>query len=182
MHTSPCNQQYISTYQADKCTHIHNERPSQRYSIFMYSSKPRTWLNVSAHTYHAMFLSQQLAPVNQEPINSPLIYIYTTMWVQQIKFLFQPISPSSQCQEANFGWAVLCDWFWNTSKSHSYVLSHLLHIPHLNLCGPTPSHQEVLLKSQFSNSTPGELRSLPGACEHLGLIICCIWEIRVAPP
>lgn len=120
-----------------------------------------------------------MVPICQEPINSLLMYIYTTMWVQQTQFLFHPISPSSH-QAANLGRAVCSDWFWNISKSGTCMLSPPTPISYQSLCSH-PLHQEGLLKSQFSNSTPAELRSLPEASEHSGLIICYVWETQVAP-
>lgn len=59
----------------------------------------------------------------QESINLPLTY--TTMWVQQIKFIFHPISPPLQRQAANLGWAVCSNSFWNISKSGMCMLGHL---------------------------------------------------------
>lgn len=136
----------------------------------MCSRKLKRCSSVSALEYHSMVLSQQLAPVHQEPITSHPLDIHTITGVQRMKFLFHPISPPSQCQAADLGCPVWSDGLGGALQNQIHACSPP---PPSQSLHAHPAQQEVLLKSQFSDSTSGKPRSLPEASEHLGLIVIC---------
>lgn len=147
----------------------------------MCSRKLKRCSSVSALEYHSMVLSQQLAPVHRTP---------GTHYLTPPRHTHNHGSPANEVSFPSHLPTLTMPGSWFGLPCVEWWVGGVLQ-NQIHACSPPPpsqslhahpAQQEVLLKSQFSDSTSGKPSSLPEASEHLGLIvICSVWVIQVTP-